>query len=247
MRGLTPRGAPLVVKGGGFDLFQLVAFALVTAVYVLAFGFTPPDVNQGEVQKILYVHAPAAWVAMLAFTTVGVAGILYLWLRDDRLDRFGAASVEVGLVFILVVLITGPIWGKPVWGVYWNWGDARLTSTLVLALVYLGYLVMRGGIDDRDTRSRYSAIIGILGALLVPFVHLSVYLFDSAHPNPMIATPDVLSPDSRNIPDSMLRTLLLSFAAFSLLYVAFVRSRYRLQLQRDALRVQAAARARAGI
>jgi heme exporter protein C len=210
----------------------LLGFICVAAIYVRALLFTPADAVQGETQKILYVHAPAAWVGMMAFITVGIAGVLYLALRDPRLDRFAAASVEVGLVFITVVLITGPIWGKPIWGAYWNWGDARLTSTLVLWLVYLAYLVLRGGVEDAEQRARYSAILGLLGALLVPFVHLSVYLFDSAHPDPMVMNPDAFRGDPK-MPPEMLLTLMLALGAFTLLYVAFVRSRYRLELRRE--------------
>jgi heme exporter protein C len=206
----------------------------VAAVIARALFFTPRDALQGEAQRILYVHAPAAWVAMMGFISVGVAGVLYLMLRDERLDRFGAAAVEVALVFITVVLVTGPLWARPIWGGWWNWGDARLTSTLVLWMVYLGYMVMRGAVEDVQLRARYCAIIGILGALLVPFVHISVYLFNSAHPDPVVATPDVFSRDRSRIDGRMLLTLMLSLAASMLLFVAFVRARYRLALETEA-------------
>jgi heme exporter protein C len=212
---------------------MIAAFVAVAVAFVRAIMFTPPDATQGTVQKILYVHAPAAWASELAFILVGLAGVLYLWLKDERLDRFAASSVEVGLVFIGVTITTGPIWAKPIWGGYWNWGDARLTSYTLLGLTYLGYLVLRGAVEDRQLRARYSAILGILGALLVPFVHVSVLIFKSAHPDPILANPDILSADKRGMPLVMLWTLLLSLAACTLLYAAFVRSRYRLQTERD--------------
>jgi heme exporter protein C len=195
--------------------------------YVRAIVFTPTEALQGPAQKIFYVHAPSAWVAFLAFGLVGLASVLYLWLREDRLDRVAEASAEVGVVFTTVVLITGPLWGKPVWGTYWTW-DARLTLTLFLWFIYVAYLVLRGAVDDRDMRARYSAILGILGALLVPFIHLSVYLFRTLHPRPI-----VMKPSAPSLPGEMLTTLLIAFAAFTLLYVALLRARYRLAVERD--------------
>jgi heme exporter protein C len=167
--------------------------------------------------------------AFLAFALVAVAGLLYLWLHDERLDRFAESSAEVGVVFTTVVLVTGPLWGKPVWGTWWTW-DARLTSTLFLWFIYVGYLVLRGAIDSPTLRARYSAILGALGALLIPFIHLSVYMFRTLHPRPII-----LKPDRPSLPGEMLTTLMFALAAFLLLYVALVRARYRLARERDSL------------
>ncbi len=221
-------------KKNGVDVLMLLASAAVALAYVRAIIYTPPDATQGIAQKILYVHASAAWVSELAFILVGITGLLYLWLKDERLDRFAASSVEVGMVFILVTVTTGPIWAKPIWGGYWNWGDARLTSYTLLGLTYLGYLVMRGAVEDRQLRARYSAILGIMGALLVPFVHVSVLIFKSAHPDSMFMDPSVFTKD-RKMPLVMVISLLISLCACTLLYAAFVRSRYRLQAERDAL------------
>jgi heme exporter protein C len=182
---------------------------------------------QGPVQKIFYIHAPAAWVAFMAFGLVALASALYLWLREDRLDRIAESSAEVGVVFTTVVLTTGPLWGKPVWGAYWTW-DARLTLTLFLWFIYVAYLVMRGALDDRAMRARYSAVLGILGALLIPFIHLSVYLFRTLHPRPI-----VMKPSAPSLPSEMLTTLLLAFGAFTLLYIALLRARYRYAVTRD--------------
>jgi heme exporter protein C len=207
-----------------------IAAALgVVATYVRAIFFTPTEAIQGPAQKIFYIHAPAAWVAFLAFGLVGLASVLYLWLREERLDRIAEASAEVGLVFTTVVLITGPLWGKPIWGTYWTW-DARLTLTLFLWFIFVAYIVLRGAIDDREMRARYCAVLGILGALLVPFIHLSVYLFRTLHPKPIL-----MKPDAPSLPPEMLTTVLLAFAAFTLLYVAFLRARYRYAVDRDAV------------
>ena len=218
----------------------MLAVLAVLATLARAMFFTPLEARQGAAQKIFYIHVPAAWVAFMAFGLVAIAGLAYLFLRDDRLDRFAASSAEVGLVFTTVVLITGPIWARPIWGVWWTW-DARLTSTLFLWFIYLGYLVLRGAIDDRAMRARYSAILGALGALLIPFIHLSVYLFRVAHPQPVIGSPQAIEalmsgdPARAPLPPEMVRTLLIALAAFTLLYLAFVRVRYRLALEQEAL------------
>lgn len=205
----------------------IAAVIAVVVTYVRAIFFTPVEALQGPVQKIFYLHAPAAWVAFMAFGLVAIASGLYLWLREDRLDRIAESSAEVGVVFTTVVLTTGPIWGRPVWGAYWTW-DARLTLTLFLWFIYVAYLVMRGALADRAMRARYSAVLGILGALLIPFIHLSVYLFRTLHPRPII-----MKPSAPSLPGEMLTTILLAFASFTLLYVALLRARYRYAVTRD--------------
>ena len=205
----------------------IAAVIAIALTYIRAIFFTPLEALQGPAQKILYVHAPAAWVAFMAFGLVALASILYLWLREDRLDRIAESSAEVGVVFTTVVLTTGPLWGKPIWGAYWTW-DARLTLTLFLWFVYVGYIVLRGALEDHAVRARYSAVLGILGALLIPFIHLSVYLFRTLHPQPIL-----MKPSAPSLPGEMLTTLLMSFASFTLLYVALLRARYRYAVTRD--------------
>src|SRR5687768_8494927 len=201
----------------------------VVVAFVRVFFFTPTEAIQGPAQKIYYIHVPSAWVAFLAFFLVALTSALYLALREDRLDRIAESSAEIGVVFTSVVLVTGPLWGKPVWGTYWTW-DARLTLTLFLWFVYVGYLLLRGAVEDPAMRARYSAILGILGALLIPFIHLSVYLFRTLHPLPVL-----MKPGAPSMPREMLITLLAAFAAFTLLYVALLRSRYRYAVERDDL------------
>lgn len=203
-----------------------IALVGLAGVYVLALAATPTEARQGLAQKIFYVHAPAAWSALLAFSLVGIASILYLWLREPRVDLFASASAEVGLAFSAIMLTTGPIWGKPIWGAWWTW-DARLTLTLFLFFLFVGYRVLRAAIADPDERARFSAVVGILGLVLVPFIHLSVYLFRTLHPQPI-----VLKPSKPSLPPEMLRTLLISFAVATLLYVGFVTWRYGLGMLR---------------
>ena len=201
-------------------LWMVIALVLMAGVFVRALAFTPEEATQGLAQKIFYVHAPSAWVAFLAFGIVGVTSALYLFLKDPRLDLFAASAAEVGTVFTTVVLVTGPIWGKTIWGAWWTW-DARLTLTLFLWFIYLAYLVLRTAVDEPGRRARYSAVLGILGALLVPFIHVSVYLFRTLHPMPV-----VLRPGKPELPGSMLVTLLSSFAVFTLFFIALLARRY---------------------
>jgi len=205
-----------------------VAGLAVVGTVIRAAFFTPLEAKQGAAQKIFYIHVPAAWVAFLAFGLVAIASGVFLWLRDPRLDRFAESSAEVGVVFTTVVLITGPMWAKPIWGTYWAWWDVRLVSTLFLWFIYVSYIVLRGAIDSPEMRARYSAVLGILGALLIPFIHLSVYLFATMHPMPIVGKPSAPS-----LPSEMLLTLFLSLISFTLLYFSFVQSRYHYAVERD--------------
>ena len=215
---LTRRGLAIVAVG-------LVVLAVA---YVRAIAFTPVERVQGPAQKILYVHVPAAWAGLMAFVFTGVLSILYLWLRDRRLDTAAAASAEVGVVFSTIMMTTGPIWGKPVWGTWWTW-DARLTFTLLLFLMFVGYLMMRSAVADHDMRARFSAVFGVMGLVLVPFVHLTVYLFRTLHPQPVF-----LRPEGPTAPASMTISLLVSVTAFTVLYFGFVTTRYGLMGLDDA-------------
>jgi heme exporter protein C len=214
--------------GRGGTVATAAALLGLAGVYVRALAFTPIEVNQGAAQKIFYIHVPAAWAALLAVSVTGILSILFLWLKDRRIDLAAAASAEVGVAFGCVMLTTGPIWGKPIWGTWWTW-DARLTSTLFLFLLFVGYLVLRGVVTDPGVRGRFSAVIGILGMMLVPFIHLTVYLFRTLHPVPI-----VLKPSAPSLPPAMLTTLLLSVGVFTLLYAGFVMLRYALGLLREA-------------
>jgi heme exporter protein C len=214
----------IVHRGLRLSAAGLLALA---GVYVLALAYTPVEARQGLAQKIFYLHVPAAWSALLAFSIVGLSGGLYLWLKDPRLDRFAAASAEVGVAFSVVMLTTGPIWARPIWGTWWTW-DARLTLTFFLFFLFIGYLALRAALHDPTERARFSAVVGILGLLLVPFIHLSVYLFRTLHPQPI-----VLKPSAPSLPPEMLRTLLISTLVFTLLYVGFVTTRYGLALADD--------------
>lgn len=210
------------------DWLLPLGYLAVAAVYVRAIFFTPLEALQGPAQKILYVHATSAFVALyLAFALMALTSLLYLFLKDEKLDRLAESAAEVGLAFTTVVLITGPLWGRPIWGAWWTW-DARLTATLFLWFLIVGYLLLRGAVEEPGMRARYSAVMALLSALLVPFIHLSVYMFRTMHPMPI-----VLKPSAPSMSHEMLVTFASSFLAFTLLFAGLLRARYRMATMRD--------------
>jgi len=218
--------ARALVKRG--QVMTVIAVTAIALCAVRALLFTPVERFQGPAQKIFYLHVPAAWSAFLAFGLVGIVSGLYLWLNDRRLDLFAEASAETGTILTAIVLITGPIWGKPIWGAWWVW-DARLTSTLFLFFIFIGYHSLRAAVHDPQDRARFSAVLGILGAMLIPFIHLTVYLFRTQHPMPVVARPE-----GPTLPGVMLLTLLLSVGAFTLLYLGWTTLRYGIGRVREA-------------
>lgn len=205
---------------------MLLGLALLATLFVVALQFTPTERTMGLVQKIFYLHPPAAYAMQLAFILVGIASALYLWLRDPRLDAFAEASAEVGLVMGLIVVVTGPIWGKPAWGTWWEW-EPRLTFTVLEMLVMVGYFALRSAIVDPEERAKFAAVLGVTTLVLVPFNHLTVYLFRSQHP-----TPVVVKTDKPELPWEMLRTFLFGFVTFTVLYVGAVLQRYGIGVRR---------------
>lgn len=185
----------------------------------------PADELQGEVQRLMYVHVPAAWLAMLAFFVVFLMSILYLVQRKRRWDLIAASSAEIGVVFTALTLALGSLWGKPTWGVWWTW-DPRLTTTAIMLIIYVGYLTVRAFADDPDKRARWSAIVGIVGFVDVPIVYLSVYWWRTLHQPP--SSPRSVAPE-------ILLALLVNLGAFTLVYGYLMVRRYRLALSEQAL------------
>ena len=175
------------------------------------------DAEMGEVQRLMYVHVPAAWTAFVAFFVVFLGSVLYLVQRDPRADRLAAGAAEAGVVFISLTLATGMLWGKPTWGVWWTW-DPRLTTTALLLAVFVGYLAVRGFAEDPDGRARWSAIVGILGFIQVPIVYLSVVWWRSLHQPP--SSPRSVAPE-------ILGAWMLNFGAFLLVFAWLVLRRVR--------------------
>ena len=195
------------------------AFAAVGAALAMIFLYAPREAVQGDVQRIFYVHVPSAWLAYLAFAIVAVASVLVLRRGAEPWDRIAAAAAEVGVLFTTIVLVTGSIWARPAWGAWWVW-DARLTTTLVLWAIYVGYLLFRSLTPPGPRRSRVAAVIGIVGAVDIPLIHFSVMWWTSVHPD-----PTVINPQGMQLTSQMLVTLLVSLAAFTVLFACLVAAR----------------------
>jgi heme exporter protein C len=213
------------------DLLRVAAVAdgaLLLAAALLALFYAPSDAVEGVVQKIFYLHVPAAMAAYMAFAIVLVGGLVYLWNESPAADRLARSAAEVGLVFTTVTLVMGSIWAKPIWGSYWVWWDARLVSTLVLWLIYAGYLLVRRIATPGRQAGRFGAVVGIVGFIDVPIVHFSVTWWRTIHPPVETAAPSSLPPE-------MLLTFAVSSVAVLLLGAVLIGYRYRLETRRDFL------------
>jgi heme exporter protein C len=204
---------------GGLAL-AMILFSLYWSLVV-----APPDAYQGEAQRIMYLHLPSILIAYLSYFLVFIGSGLYLWKREKRDDILAHAAAELGVLFTALTIIEGSIWGRPTWGVWWTW-DARLTLTAILLLIYVGYLMLRSLIEDENRAALAAAVLGIIGFLDIPLIHMSVYWWRTLHQPPSILRPDKLPWE--NVHPSMLTALGISFVAFLLLYFYLLSLRYRL-------------------
>jgi len=204
----------------------LAGLALLFILLGLYFGLikAPPDANQGDVQRIMYLHIPSILTAYLAFFIVFVGSCLYLWKGERRDDILAHSAAEVGVLFTALTIIEGSIWGKPTWGVWWTW-DARLTLTALLLLIFVGYLMLRSLIEDQNRSAVCGAVLGIIGFLDIPLIHMSVYWWRTLHQPPSILRPDKAPWD--NIHPDMLWALGINFMAFLFLFFYLLSLRFR--------------------
>jgi heme exporter protein C len=197
----------------------VVLAAMVAAIYGALLG-APKERAMGNVQRIFYFHVPSAMMAFLGFAVVCLGGVQYLRTRDPRWDALGHAAAELGVLFCTIVLVTGPIWARPIWGTWWTW-ETRLTLTLLLWLIYVAYLLLRAYVDEPELRARFASILGILGFLVVPFVYFSVYLWGGLHPKGVITRREGLHPEMRF-------WFLFNVVTFLLLFLVLLGLRLRL-------------------
>ncbi|MCI0406967.1 MAG: cytochrome c biogenesis protein [Acidobacteria bacterium] len=216
-----------LLRGLELVLFLLVAALMILSLYCV-FRVVPNEVTMGAVQRIFYFHVPSAWVAFLGFFIVFVASIFYLVTRRLLWDVVAHAAAELGVLFCAIVLFTGPIWARPVWGTWWTW-EARLTTTLVLEMVFVAYLVLRTQAESRAQAARLSAVVGIVGFLDVPIIYYSVHLWRGHHPIVF------KSSGGQGLDPIMLKTFMLCMTTFTLLFLLLLAMRIRLGLLQESL------------
>jgi heme exporter protein C len=228
-----PTGAPSRRHGTGTRGTRIIGIATIAAMaWLTAFGllFSPEDRDQRESVRLMYVHVPTIWIAYLAFTVTAVASGMYLFRKTLGWDRFAGASAEIGTAFVAVTLVTGALWGRLTWGVFWQW-DARLTTTALLFVTYIGYLAVRRLGGTHEQRARRSAVIGLVAVLEIPLVHWSVRLWRSLHQEASVLNTD----GDIRMDGLMLFSLFVGVIAFSLLYVWLILHRTRGMAMQDLL------------
>ena len=212
-------------RGPGLPIASLIlgvlSFIGMMVSISMIFLYAPTDAIEGQPQRIFYFHVPIAWIGMLAFGVVAAAGIGYLWKKDERWDWAARASAELGAIFITLALITGSIWGKTTWGTWWTW-DARLTTTLILWFIYIGYLMLRSYMGRSHESARAGAVLAIIGIIDVPIIYESVNWWRTLHPQAEVGTPGALPP-------SVVLTLMISLTTFTLFYSFLMIQLYQLQ------------------
>jgi heme exporter protein C len=202
--------------------------ALMVASLYLVFNYVPTDREMGVVQRIFYFHVPLAWVAFFAFFMVFLGSLQYLRQRDRKWDIVASSSAEIGVIFTTLVLVTGCIWARPAWGVWWTW-DARLTTSLVLWLIYIAYFIVRAYIPEEERRARFAAVVGIVGFIDVPVVALAITLARTQHPGPLIFRGGLTAP--------MVLTLTVCIVAFTVFYFLLLTEGVSIKRSEDEVRM----------
>ena len=212
---------------------EIIAPLTLLACGLWVFVFAPTETEQGFVQKIMYIHVPSVIVTYLAFFVTFAFGIAYLWKRLLVFDRIAKVSAEIGLIFCAMVLLSGAIWGRPTWGTYWVW-DARLTTTLLLFLIFLGYFLLRLSVQDREKEARFASVLGIIGFLDIPIVHKSVEWWRTLHqPSTLFKVEEGAAKPA--MPPELLYPLLASMFAMLLFYGYLLLLRWQMEENQDQL------------
>ncbi|MBM2838279.1 MAG: ccmC [Deltaproteobacteria bacterium] len=207
------------------DALALVTAVLVVSALYMVFVYAPADANMGNIQRIFYFHVSFAWTGFIAFFGTFVGSLMYLIRKKRFWDILAVSSAEIGIAFCLVVLTTGPIWARPVWGAWWTW-DPRLVTFLILTFMFVAYMIVRGAIEEETKRGRFSAVIGIIAFLNVPLTYVANVMWRTIH-------PDVIRPDKIDLDPRMIHALFMSLSAITLLYVILLLRRMDLEGMRD--------------
>lgn len=203
----------------------ITGILFITAILGVFF-YAPLEAVMGWVQKVFYFHVAAGWTGMLGFLVSAVAGVLYLVKKDPRWDRIGFAGVEIGMVFMLICIVTGSIWARPIWNTWWTW-DPRLTTATIMELIYAAYLLLRQGVEEPDRRARFGAVYAIIGFISVPLTFLSIRIFRTIHPV-VIGSNDPGAAGAFDMTPRMMQVFMFSLVAFSFIFADILWHRIRL-------------------
>ena len=209
--------------------FSLTTLLMLVTIY-LVFMWVPTEQNLGISQRIFYFHVPLGWIGMVSIFVVGIASVMHLSTRNDKWDSIAYSAAELGLIFATLILVTGAIWAKPVWGVWWTW-DPKLTTTLILWFIYVGYLMVRTYAPKGSRGRRYSSVVALLGALDAPLIYMASIWWRTAHPDLNIG-PFV---ESGSLDSSMRLTFWMAFLAFTVFYIYILVERIAMRRAEDAL------------
>lgn len=204
-------------------IFSILLFFAVPLGLYFAFIYAPVEKTMGLLQKVFYFHVSSAWVGFFAFFVTFIASILYLATKKITYDDIASASAEIGLIFCTIVIVTGPLWARPTWGVYWTW-DARLTSTLILWFIYIGYVMVRQFMQDIHKQAQFSALLGIIGFINVPIVFLSIQWWEETiHPN-------VIQKGGGGMDKDMFMALLVCLLTFTIIFLSLLFRQLRIKI-----------------
>lgn len=217
----------------GLRILTWTTVTLFAGALYMVFVYAPLEAVMGQVQRVFYFHVAAGWVGALAFLVTAVAGIVYLIRGDRRWDRVAVSSVEIGVFFTFINIVSGSIWARPVWNTWWTW-DLRLVTATVMELIYLAYMLLRQGIEDPDRRARLGAIYAIVGFLSVPLTFLSIRLVRSIHPV-VIGSGDPSAQGAFDMTPRMLHAFLFSLLTFTFIYATLLWHRLRLERMHERL------------
>lgn len=235
---MSGRGAGKL-GGVGFGLAAAGITAILVVHWMMAF-WVPTEAAQGVVQRIFYIHVPAAWTTFVAVGLAALASLAFLWLEDERWDATAVAAAEGALVFGAIMLLTGPLWGRIAWGTYWTW-EPRLTLTLLMWFMYVGYFLVRESVASPARARRFASVVAVIGSLNIPLIHVSPDWFPSLHPQAV-----VIKPDGPDLPADMLITLLTSLAGFTMLFFGLFTLRYAIIILHRQRRIGAPSRLATG-
>jgi len=207
-------------------IIDALAILLVLAATAMVFAYAPIEAVMGHVQKVFYFHVATGWTGMLGFGVAVISGIAYLATRKSIWDKVGLGAIEIGLAFMLICIVTGSIWARPIWNTWWTW-DPRLTTATIMELVYAAYMMLRQGIEEPEKRARFGAVYAIIGFISVPLTFFSIRIFRTIHPV-VVGSNDPGAMGSFNMTPAMTQTFMLSLLAFSVLFISLLWHRIRL-------------------